>query len=116
MPNALDARDVRRCRALLAVNDFERYLVADFEVVEHDTLQFVGVEEKVLRLAFARDETESFVQQSLDCSCHSSFSSFLLRLLPASYYKYSTPIIAYPAFSGNSSRKRARFKPFCGEL
>ncbi len=94
MPNALDARDVRRCRALLAVNDFERYLVADLKVVEHDTLQFVGVEEKVLRLAFAGDETESLVQQSLDCSCHSSFlvaftSTFARILLQIQYPYYS---------------------------
>lgn len=60
--HALDARHIRRCRALLAVNDFKGYLVADFQFVEHNTLQFIGVEEKVLRLAFARDETESLVQ------------------------------------------------------
>ena len=94
MPNALDARDVRRCRALLAVNDLEGYLVADLEVVEHNTLQFVGVKEKVLCLALARDKTESFVQQSLDCSCHSSFlvaytSTFARILLQIQYPHYS---------------------------
>ena len=34
----LNARYVRRCRALLAVNDLKGYLVADLKVVEHNTL------------------------------------------------------------------------------
>ena len=80
LPNALNARNVRRRRTLLAVNDLKGYLIADFQVVEHDALQFVGVEEKVLRLAFARDETESFIQQSFDSTCHSGFLELILKI------------------------------------
>ena len=94
LPNALNARDVRRRRTLLAVDDFEGDLVADLKVVEHDALQFVGVKEKVLRLAFAGDETESLVQQSLDSTCHSSFlvaytSTFARILLQIQYLHYT---------------------------
>ena len=110
--NALNARYVYRCRTLLAVNDLKGYLVANLKVVEHNTLQFIGVEEKVLCFAFARNKTKSLVQQSLDCSCHSSFLITISSTFARIYYEYSISIIAYPTYSGNNACFLARVKPF----
>lgn len=66
----LRARHILGARALLAVDDIEVERVAHLEFAVRDAGKIVGVEEEVLRLAFASDETESFLRQSLDCSCH----------------------------------------------
>lgn len=67
----LGALHVRGRRAFLALSYLERYGVADLELVIGHAVQILGVEEKVLRLAFARDKTESAIRKGLDCSCHS---------------------------------------------
>lgn len=66
----LRARNVDRARALFAVCDLELEHVADFEFVEHNTLELLGVEEKVLLAVVAGDKTESTIRESLDRSCH----------------------------------------------
>jgi hypothetical protein len=55
-------------RALGTVNDLKSNGIADLELIESCTLDVVGVEEKVLHLSLAGDETKSLVRDSLDCS------------------------------------------------
>lgn len=67
----LDASDVLGIRTLWALSDFEGDVVTDAKFGKRDTRNIVGMEEEVLRLAFASNETKSFVRNdSLDCSCH----------------------------------------------
>jgi len=67
---ALCAADVRRGRALLAFGDLESDDIANLKIIKCDTIQLLGVEEKVFRFAIARDETKSTVRKGLDSSLH----------------------------------------------
>ena len=75
----LRARDVDRRRALLTLLNFEGDDVTLAKLIKSDAVEIFGVEEEILRLAFAGDESESTVRQSLDGSFH--MFSFVLLLL-----------------------------------
>lgn len=67
----LRAGDVDGARALLAFCYFKVDGVAFFELIKHYTTEILGVKEEILRLAFARDESESSIPyKGLDSSCH----------------------------------------------
>ncbi len=68
--NALGAGHIDRGRALLAVNDLEADDIANLELIERHAGELLGVEEQVLRLAFASDETESTIRERLDSTSH----------------------------------------------
>jgi len=55
----LDSADVLGARALFALHDLKGDFIANLELVECHAVQVLGMEEKVLRFAFASDETES---------------------------------------------------------
>lgn len=57
----LDLADVEGVRALRALADLERDFVSLLELFERNVLEFVGMEEKVLGLAIALDETEALL-------------------------------------------------------
>ena len=65
-------------RALLTFSDLEGDVVADLELIEGNAYELLGVEEKILRLAIARDESESAIRERLDSSVH-SVASWLVR-------------------------------------
>jgi len=64
----------------LTLLNFKGDIVALFKFVESDTVEIFRVEEEVLRLAFASDETKSPIRQSLYSSCHIFVFVFLLLL------------------------------------
>ena len=67
----LSALDVLGVRALLAVDHLEGDGVADVELGKRNARQVVGVEEKILDLAFTGDESESLIRnEGLDCPFH----------------------------------------------
>lgn len=66
----LRAANVGSVGALFALSNFEGDGIANLEVVEYHTDQVLRVEEKILRLAFARDESESTRRERFDCSGH----------------------------------------------
>lgn len=67
---SLGAAYVSSSWALVSVYDIKGNGIADLQVIEHDTLQLLGVEEKILRLAFARDESIPLIRKLLDSSFH----------------------------------------------
>src|SRR3989338_2136683 len=67
------AHHVDGVRALFALGNLEGQHIANLQFIERNTLQILGVEEKVLRFAFARDETKSTIREGLDCSSHVDF-------------------------------------------
>jgi len=102
MVQALGARHVRGALPLLAFSDFEGNDIADFELGVCHTLQLTGVEEKILRLAFASDESESLVRKPLDSSCHDFI--LLLETRPSSCLdltcNYMTNYSLFPTSTG----------------
>ncbi len=70
MKRVLGAGYVGSIRTLFAIGYFKGDGIALFEFVEGNALQLLGVEEKILRLAFARDEPKSSIRLGFDCSCH----------------------------------------------
>ena len=56
--------------ASVRFGDLEADGIANSKFIKRNTLQLFRVEEEILRLAFARDEPESSVCKSLDCSGH----------------------------------------------
>lgn len=55
----LNARNVLGARAFFALRDLKADFVANLKLVKRHAVQILGMEEKVLRLAIASDETES---------------------------------------------------------
>lgn len=55
--------------AFVTFGNLKRNHIAYFEILEHNANELLGVKEKVLIRAFARNETISFVRQGLDCTC-----------------------------------------------
>lgn len=66
----LGARDVYCTRAFFAIDNLKADHIANFQIIKGNTLELFGVEEEVLRLAFARDKPKTTVRERLDCSCH----------------------------------------------
>ena len=67
----LRARHARCVRAFFAVTDFKGDCIANVQLVEFNTFQFVGMEEKVFYLTLAGDKTEPFLlYERFDCSVH----------------------------------------------
>jgi hypothetical protein len=77
----LRASNVRGGRALSALDNLEVQRVTDFERVKGDANEIFRVKEKVLRLAFASDETESLLFKSFDSACHMIESTSLVDYL-----------------------------------
>ena len=59
--NCLNLADVEGVWAFWAVADLKRDLVSFLELIERNVLELVGMEEKILCLAIAFDETEAFL-------------------------------------------------------
>jgi len=77
-------------RTFFAFNDLESDFVARLQFLKCNVLQILGVEEKILRLAFASDESKSSVRKGFDSTVHSVVCLFLPRnstyfTLPATY-------------------------------
>ena len=66
----LGARDVDCGRALLTLGNLKGNRIALLELVEGYALEILRVEEEILRLAFARDESETTIRKRLNCSLH----------------------------------------------
>ena len=66
----LGARDVCRCRTLLAFRNFKRKRIADLEVIECYALKILRVEEEVFGLTLAGDKAKAAVRKRLYCSLH----------------------------------------------
>jgi len=66
----LRALNVCCCWSLVALNDLKSDCFTCLELIKHDANEVLRVEEKVFRLAFARDETESSICKGLDYSFH----------------------------------------------
>ncbi len=60
------------CRgcAFFSLYDFKGDVVAYLQIVKSYARQILGVEKEILRLAFARDESESTRSKSFNCSVH----------------------------------------------
>lgn len=69
--DSLGARNAGSCWALRTLSDLESDHIAHFEFIEHDANEVLGVEEQILCLAIASNESESSVRKGLDCSGHS---------------------------------------------
>ena len=67
----LGAGDAGSGGTFFTFGDLEGDGVADLEFIERHADELLGVEEEILRLAFAGDESESSVCERLDCSGHS---------------------------------------------
>ena len=67
----LGAGDTCGCRSFFTIDDFEGDDIANLEFIESYADELLGVEEKILHFAFARDESESSVRERLDSSGHS---------------------------------------------
>ena len=68
--SALGAAHVGSVRSFFALSDFESDGVTFIQVVKRDADQVLRVEEQILRLALARDESESTRSLCFDCSGH----------------------------------------------
>ena len=68
--SGLCALDVRCARAFFSLGNFEGDDIADFKVIECHTLELLGMEEKILFLAFASNESKSAIRERFDCSGH----------------------------------------------
>src|SRR3989344_3545171 len=66
----LGARYVLGGRAFVSLDDLKGDGIADLQFIEHNASQLLGVEEQILRLAFAGNESESLLGQGLDNSVH----------------------------------------------
>ena len=76
---------------LFAFLNFKRDVVALLKFVESNAIEVFGVEEKILRLAFARDESESTIRKSLYCSCHTSLICVFVEKPTPLLYLYRHP-------------------------
>ena len=65
-------------RTLWTFGNLEGDVVADLELIESNAYELLGVKEKILRLAFARDESESTIRERFDSTGH-SIASWLVR-------------------------------------
>ncbi len=66
----LYARYVLGTRTLFALHHLKADFIANLKLIKRHTVQILGMEEKILRFAFASDETKPPVRQSLYFSRH----------------------------------------------
>ena len=76
-----DASYVNCGETFFSFNNFKGKRVANLQFVKSDTYEILGVEEKILRLALASDESKSPVSQSLDYSSHHLITVLISLLL-----------------------------------
>ena len=75
MSNGLCARDVDCRGTLRAVLDVKTDRISDLQVVKHDALEGLRVEESILCLSIDGNETESTISECLYFSLHVSRAS-----------------------------------------
>jgi hypothetical protein len=87
----LRAGDVDGARAFVALLNLEGDSVALAKFIKGNTLQVLRVEEEILRLAFARDESKSTIRLGFDGSGHDVVYIFALEKTDLLFFSLLDP-------------------------